>query len=311
MKSHPAAELFPVLIGKEYEAFKADIEANGLLESIWTCDEMILDGRNRYRACNELDIEPTFRKYKGDSPITFACSMNVQRRQLTKSQLANIAVKLLPELMEEAKARKVKSGEQHGRGENKKVVQGSEQPIKGREPPAIEHAGNIVGVSRNTVAQAKFVSEKDPALSARIDTGEVTVTAAYESLKANTKPKKATPTQKERIAVIKAMTKEGHNTEQIAEKIGVSVKWTRKLAKENSITLADAQIRRAHKINARRVIEKTVEGLAGYALGLQTINGHLKEFNSDEAMEWAASISQSLKPIRRLQAKLLEVANGP
>ena len=305
MKSHPAANLFPLLTGKEYKTFKADIAENGLLESIWTCDGMILDGRNRYRACNELGIDPDCRNYDGDSPISFAWSMNGQRRQLTKSQLANIAVKMLPELKEEAKKRQFQAA---GQPQGQKSVRQEPAEQKGK---ATEHAGNIVGVSRNTIQQAKFVAENDPELSERIDAGEVTVTAAYESLKTNTKPKKATPTKKERIATIKAMAKEGYKSDQIAEKVGIRAVHIRTLAKQNGITLADAQIGNVHKIDARRVIEKTVEGLAGYALGLQTINGQLKEFNSDEAGEWAASIGESLKPIRRLQAKLLEVANGP
>ena len=53
----------------------------GQREPITLCDGMILDGRNRYRACVELDIDPLTRDYAGD-PWAFAWSLNGARRDL-------------------------------------------------------------------------------------------------------------------------------------------------------------------------------------------------------------------------------------
>ena len=298
MKSHPAADFFPVLTDKAYESFKADIAKNGLRELIVTCDGMILDGRNRYRACNELGIKPKYWEYKDDSPIAFAWSLNRERRHLNKSQLANVGVKMLPALKEEAKKR-----QQLSQGRGKKGT-GVLPELKGE---AVEHAGKVVGVSGSSVQHAKFVAENDPELSKKIDAGEITLNAAYKKLK---EKQKQPATKEARITAIRKMAKEGHNADQIAEKIGISVKWTRVLAKENSITLTDAQIGRVRKINAHRVIQTTVDGLEGYALGLQTINGVWNGIDADEALEWASSLAESLKSINRLRKKLLEIANG-
>jgi hypothetical protein len=91
---HPAADLFPLLQGEEYEAFRDNVARQGLLEPIWLCEGQILDGRNRWRACQDLGIEPAFRQYHGDDPWAFVVSMNLRRRQLTRAQRADAVLKL-------------------------------------------------------------------------------------------------------------------------------------------------------------------------------------------------------------------------
>jgi hypothetical protein len=81
LKAHPSADVFPVMDETRLSELKADIQANGQREPITLCDGMILDGRNRYRACVELGIEPTTRTFAGD-PWAFAWSLNGARRDL-------------------------------------------------------------------------------------------------------------------------------------------------------------------------------------------------------------------------------------
>jgi hypothetical protein len=42
---HPVCSLFPLLRGAAYEQLKADIEAHGVREPIWTWRGQIIDGR--------------------------------------------------------------------------------------------------------------------------------------------------------------------------------------------------------------------------------------------------------------------------
>jgi len=43
-----------------------DIKENGLVEFIVLHEGKILDGRNRYNACNDAGVEPKFVEYEGE-----------------------------------------------------------------------------------------------------------------------------------------------------------------------------------------------------------------------------------------------------
>jgi ParB-like chromosome segregation protein Spo0J len=92
---HPLADLFPLMEGREFEELVADIKAHGLHECIVLLDEQILDGRNRYRACLEAGVEPTFVPYRGEDPASFVISKNIHRRHLTFGQKRDLIGRLL------------------------------------------------------------------------------------------------------------------------------------------------------------------------------------------------------------------------
>ena len=94
MKFHPYADVLPLLEGEAFESLVADIRANGLLEPITIHGGLILDGRNRYRACEAARIEPKFLEFDGDDPLGFVLSLNVHRRHLSESQRSLIASRL-------------------------------------------------------------------------------------------------------------------------------------------------------------------------------------------------------------------------
>jgi len=94
LEFHPLANVFPLLEGEEFDALVADIQASGLCEPVWLYEGQILDGRNRYRACQVLGIECATRDYLGNDPLAFVLSMNLQRRHLDESQRAMIAARL-------------------------------------------------------------------------------------------------------------------------------------------------------------------------------------------------------------------------
>jgi hypothetical protein len=90
LKAHRFAERYPLMDGDRLDKFVADIRGNGQRDPIILYDGKILDGRNRYRACIELGIEPLFEEFIGndEEASTLVDSENLFRRHLTDDQIA-------------------------------------------------------------------------------------------------------------------------------------------------------------------------------------------------------------------------------
>lgn len=88
MKFHPYSEIFPLIEGAEFDALVADIRAQGLREKIWLYEGKVLDGRNRFLACQKAKVRPAFRKFTGKDALAFVVSLNIARRHLTVEQRA-------------------------------------------------------------------------------------------------------------------------------------------------------------------------------------------------------------------------------
>lgn len=94
---HPVADIFPMMSDREFADLVADIREHGVREPVWLYgDGRIIDGRNRYKACAQLGIEPPVRVYEGDDAtlVGFVVSLNLHRRHLDESQRAMVAHKV-------------------------------------------------------------------------------------------------------------------------------------------------------------------------------------------------------------------------
>ena len=154
---HPAADLFPPLEGIEFDELVADIKANGLIEPVVVHEEMILDGRNRYRACLAAGVEPTLTPFRGDDPVAFVISANLRRRHLSESQRAMVAARLAT------------------------LKDGQRQVGKFADVPTQEEAAALLNVSERTLRHARGVREHGaPELIHAVDQGSVSVSAAAD-----------------------------------------------------------------------------------------------------------------------------------
>ena len=94
MKFHEMADLFPLIYGEEFQLLCDDIKKEGLNNPVVLLKDEILDGRNRYRACTKISVEPKYKQFEGDDPLAFVLSENLHRRHLTISQRAALAVEV-------------------------------------------------------------------------------------------------------------------------------------------------------------------------------------------------------------------------
>lgn len=156
---HPLAEIFPLLEGPEFTSLVDDIAEHGQRELIVLFDGQILDGRNRYRACNEAGVEPKFAAYDGDDPAAFVVSLNLRRRHLDESQRAMVAVKL--------------ANVPHGGDRSTK------SPIGDLKTQA--QAAELLNVGKRSVERAREVlDEGAPELVQAVERGVVSVSAAAD-----------------------------------------------------------------------------------------------------------------------------------
>lgn len=163
LESHPALAAFPLMTGSAFDAFKADVKNNGVLEPVvwWRVKpghELLLDGRNRERACHELGFDrPVRRYYEGDDPLMFVIALNLHRRMLNESQRAIVAARLsmMP------------------RGRPSKIRRSAD--LSGKQ------AAHLLNVGERTIERARSVLSKGaPELVAAVEQGTTSVEAAAE-----------------------------------------------------------------------------------------------------------------------------------
>lgn len=299
LSPHPLAERFPMMSGDQFNQLRDDIRANGLREAIWLYEGLILDGRNRYKACLELGIEIASRNFTGDSPIAFVWSMNGARRQLTKSQLAALAVSFLPDLKIEAEKRMLRGG----------------SPLVGEGAgKAVEVAAKIFGVGRTYVEDAASVARRSPQLFQEVVDGKISVktarnvlggAVAYES-RAIVKTDKNIP-RTQRVAEITRLASLGADLPQIAQAMNTSEENASKIAHAAGIKFHS---NKSTRVRARRVIVESVNSLAGVALGLKFIDLTCADFDREEISAWTQSIANSLREIHRMRKQLERLKAG-
>lgn len=182
---HEVANIFPMMSDDEFAALVEDIRANGQRQPIYLHDGKIIDGRNRYRACQQLGIEPDTRVWDGaGSLVSFVVSLNLQRRHLSSSQKATVGLDILPMLEAEAAQRRKETEGRPSTAE--KLVQKIEQDIeekRERTPASVEQAAQMVGTNRQYVSDAKRLRDEAPELLERVRSGELTIPQAKTELK--------------------------------------------------------------------------------------------------------------------------------
>lgn len=181
VEDHPLAELFPLMPDSDIALLADDIKANGQQHAIVLYEGKILDGRNRYRACNLARVEPKYAKFPGGDPLKFVLSRNLHRRHLTDAQRAMVAAKIANMKRgdkSESFSENVEKCQQKS-GENKSATLRITQ----------EDAAKALDVSVRSVQTAKAIIEADPKKAEEVASGKKKLAAAEREIKEAAKPK--------------------------------------------------------------------------------------------------------------------------
>lgn len=169
MEYHEAANLFPLIKGEEFDKLREDIRVNGQLETIKLFGGRILDGRNRHRACQALNLPPRFESVPPNTdPVLYVVSVNLRRRHLSKGQLAMIG----------ARARKMYDKMAKER-QKRKPANSVPVTLPEQKSDARDQVGKLVGVSGKYIDKAtRVLNRATPELIAAAEADHISIETA-------------------------------------------------------------------------------------------------------------------------------------
>lgn len=184
MQPHPLSLIFPDMSNADYEALKADIKKNGLREKIVTFEDKILDGRHRWKACEELAVQPILSAYTGKDPAGYVLSKNFARRHLDVSQRAAIAAEMSEHLPKQKPAKKATPqvcGESLDPNTDPFGA-----PNESHSSKSTQAAAKAMNVSPRSVEAAVSIKKNSPERFAEVKAGKKTLNEAVEEIKRET-----------------------------------------------------------------------------------------------------------------------------
>lgn len=209
---HPAADAYPLIDGEEFDKLVESIRTNGLREPlVLTHDRTVLvDGRNRYRACEKAGVKPAFTTLAADVTeldiLALVVDRNERRRDMNQGQKAMVALALEPMFAEAARKEQRKAALATAAAKTAsnptpapssliadlREANPPSQPPRAvpsvAVPPPAERtsssrAARAVGASPRAVQQAKAVTRDAPDLAEQVRSGTLALDAADKERK--------------------------------------------------------------------------------------------------------------------------------
>jgi protein gp37 len=205
---HPAADAYPLIDGEEFAKLVDSIKRNGLREPIvLTHDKAILiDGRNRYRACQKAGVEPAFDTLDAHCTeltiLELIVDRNERRRDMNPGQRAGVALALKPMFAEAIKADEVVRKSKFpdpGKRDSTKPDPTKSQPDMSDSGSAASKAAKAAGASATSVKQMNALKRDAPDLFDDVMAARIALDAADKQRRKRIatmpKPEREKPTQ--------------------------------------------------------------------------------------------------------------------
>ena len=213
---HPFADKFPLIEGEEFDELVADIKQHGLRDPVLLSHDrtMLIDGRNRYRACEAAGREAKWTTlgayFTEEMILDLIVSANVERRHLDAGQRSFLALDYEAAYAEVAKAAQAEVARRTAEKVNAQVTGSSfvadrpqttphpiSAPIRPEDRKSRERAAKVVGASGRGVQRAKAVQRDSPDLADQVRSGKLALDAAdrqrRERVRLQPKPELASP----------------------------------------------------------------------------------------------------------------------
>jgi ParB-like nuclease domain len=166
LEPHPFAALFPELPSEELTLLARDIQKRGQLEPIILYKGLILDGRNRYRACQIAGLQPRIEQFNEKvgqgSPEDFVLSRNLRRRHLSMGQKAAIALDWSEQIELNSEPARTKG--------------------LGRPKGTLSEAAKYIGINEQRVFEARQIRDLNPSLYQEVREGRRSLNSALTEI---------------------------------------------------------------------------------------------------------------------------------
>lgn len=271
LEIHPAAELFPLIEGPEFDALVQDIEEHGQLEAVvFTPEGLLLDGRNRWRALVKAGITPVTRVHEGD-PWAYVISANVHRRHLTTSQRGMIAARITA---------RVRSG----------LPNSQYHELQ----PTAAQAAKMLNLSGSTITSARRVLDAGTdALISAVQDGSLPVHTAERVVRQLGVDEQAEYMEKFRM---------GANPKRLASQMGA--------ASEHEVRFHDRPVGNLHPRRHSTITRRHLETLGASLHALETVLTDAEALDpsitSEEAARWVRDLSAGRVQLSRVLKILTE-----
>ncbi|OOM75118.1 hypothetical protein CLPUN_35550 [Clostridium puniceum] len=174
-------DLLPPLSEEQKEELEKDIVKNGCINSLTVWNNILIDGHHRHDICtrNNIQFDIVEMEFKDRlEAMEWAWMNQKNRRNLTKYELAQIALKFKPVI--EAKAKEnlsVVGGDKKSENAKSGLMKSSKaiEPVNTRKEIA-----KIAGVSEDTIHKVEVIEEKAPEeIKQQVKKGDMTINSAY------------------------------------------------------------------------------------------------------------------------------------
>jgi hypothetical protein len=198
IEAHPDAAIFPMMDADELASLAADIKANGqrfpIVIGKFEDREVIVDGRNRFEACQIAEVEPKFEQLNGHDPKAFILSVNIKRRHMTAGQRAMATAMIYPHPQKElGRGKKSSLNEDFSAASlsNARTVLRFSRPVAESVLAGTKTLGEALkesdlgtGNIKNDAARIRALHAERPDLASRVNDGELTLDVAISLAKA-------------------------------------------------------------------------------------------------------------------------------